>query len=160
MVEEPRIKTLSTIRLIGQKRRMSVANNQTKELWQTFMPQKGTIRHSIDNHLYSLEVYDSTDYVRSYDPTKECDKWAAIAVSEFTSVPEDMAVLVLPEGRYAVFSYKGKASDAPQVYQYIYGEWLPKSEYELDDRPHFALMGDKYKGDDPDSEEEIWIPVR
>jgi hypothetical protein len=30
MVEEPRIKTLSTIRLIGHNRRMSVANNQTK----------------------------------------------------------------------------------------------------------------------------------
>jgi len=30
----------------------------------------------------------------------------------------------------------------------------------LDDRPHFEVLGDKYKNADPDSEEEIWIPIR
>jgi AraC family transcriptional regulator len=32
--------------------------------------------------------------------------------------------------------------------------------YFLDDRPHFEILGDKYKNGDPDSEEEIWIPIK
>jgi AraC family transcriptional regulator len=39
-------------------------------------------------------------------------------------------------------------------------DWLPDSGFELDNRPHFAVMGEKYKRDDDASEEEIWIPVR
>jgi AraC family transcriptional regulator len=30
----------------------------------------------------------------------------------------------------------------------------------MDDRPYFALMGDKYKGEVLDSEEEFWIPIK
>jgi AraC family transcriptional regulator len=37
---------------------------------------------------------------------------------------------------------------------------LPNSAYELDDREHFELLGEKYKNNDPNSEEEIWIPIR
>lgn len=29
--------------------------------------------------------------------------------------------------------------------------WLPNSDYLLDDRPHFELLGDKYKNNDPNS---------
>jgi AraC family transcriptional regulator len=61
---------------------------------------------------------------------------------------------------YAVFIHKGPASKGPETYNYIFGTWLPGSDYILDSRPHFALMGEKYKNDDPASEEEIWIPVK
>jgi AraC family transcriptional regulator len=30
----------------------------------------------------------------------------------------------------------------------------------LDQRPHVEVMGEKYKNNDPDSEEEIWIPIK
>jgi hypothetical protein len=30
----------------------------------------------------------------------------------------------------------------------------------LNKRPHFAKMGEKYKNEDPDSEEELWIPIK
>ncbi len=37
---------------------------------------------------------------------------------------------------------------------------LPNSEYELENRPHFEVLGEKYKNNDPNSEEEIWIPIK
>jgi AraC family transcriptional regulator len=49
---------------------------------------------------------------------------------------------------------------APKTFQYIFGTWLPNSEYVLDNRPHFEILGEKYKNDDPTSEEEIWIPIK
>jgi AraC family transcriptional regulator len=57
-----------------------------------------------------------------------------------------------------VFNYKGRTGDS-DVFTYIFGSWLPGSSYLLDDRPHFEILGEKYKNNDPDSEEEIWIPI-
>ena len=61
---------------------------------------------------------------------------------------------------YAVFQYKGDQSNAPAFFNAIYSEWLPTSYYELDWRPQFEILGEKYKTNDPNSEEEIWIPVK
>jgi hypothetical protein len=30
----------------------------------------------------------------------------------------------------------------------------------LDNRPHFEILGEKYKNADPDSEEDVYIPVK
>jgi len=70
-----------------------------------------------------------------------------------------METLVLPGGLYAVFEYKGLSTDN-SIFQYILGTWLLNSDYDLDDRPHFEVLGDKYKNNDPTSEEEIWIPIK
>jgi AraC family transcriptional regulator len=70
-----------------------------------------------------------------------------------------MQTMTLPSGLCAVFPYKGPASAAAKTYQYIFTQWLPASAFSLGNRPHFAVMGEKYKGEDPNSEEEIWIPV-
>jgi len=45
-------------------------------------------------------------------------------------------------------------------FQKIYTVWLPASDYVLDNRPHFEVLGDKYKNNDPSSEEEVWIPIK
>lgn len=71
-----------------------------------------------------------------------------------------MESLTIPEGLYAVFPYKVKPSEAIRAFKYMYGDWLPNSEYEMDSRPYFALMGDKYKGEHPESEEEFWVPIK
>lgn len=37
---------------------------------------------------------------------------------------------------------------------------IPSSAYEVDQRPHVEILTEKYKHNDPNSEEEIWIPVK
>jgi len=75
-------------------------------------------------------------------------------------VPVGLESFVSYPGLYAVFLHHGPASEVSKTYQYIFGTWLPQSDYLIDDRPHFAIMGEKYKSDSPDSEEELWIPVK
>ncbi len=70
-----------------------------------------------------------------------------------------METFLFPGGLYAIFIYKGPASEGPETYRYIFEIWLPESGYNLDNRPHFAVMGEKYRNNDPRSEEELWIPV-
>ncbi|WP_371811654.1 GyrI-like domain-containing protein [Flavobacterium sp. M31R6] len=42
----------------------------------------------------------------------------------------------------------------------MFRTWIPNSKYDLDHRPHFEILGAKYKKDDPNSEEEIWVPIK
>lgn len=157
---EPRIETLTRTMLAGNRLKMSFAANRTRELWQWFMPQRKEITNGIGPELYSVEVYNHPKFFEDFDPHREFEKWAAVRVTDLDTLPAGMEGLTIPGGLYAVFLYKGKASEAAKVYQYIFGTWIPGSGYVLDNRPHFALMGGKYKNDDPDSEEELWIPVK
>ena len=137
---------------------MSFANNKTGELWRSFMPVRKGIANNVGTDLYSMQIYPPL-FFDHFTPVAEFEKWAAIEVASFDTVPEGMETFTLPGGLYAVFFYKGDAANAAQVFQYILGTWLPGSGYALDIRPHFELIGAKYKNGNPDSEEEIWIPV-
>ena len=153
-----RIETIDEKRLIGQRLRMSVARNRTGELWGQFAPRVREIPHRIGTNKISLQRYP-TGYFETFDPNAEFEKWAAVEVESVSDLPSDLETLLLPGGTYAVFTYRGRSSD-PAPFRYIYGEWLPNSAFELDDRPHFEVLGEKYRNDDPNSEEEIWIPIK
>ena len=108
--------------------------------------------------MISMQVYSSL-YYADFKPSNEFEKWATVEVTDFDIVPNEMEPFTLTGGLYAVFDYKGSSTDN-SIFQYIFATWLPSSEYQLDDRPHFEVLGDKYKNNDPSSEEEIWIPIR
>ena len=156
---EPRIEMLAEKKLVGKQMIMSLTNNKTPELWRSFMPRRKEIQNSIGTDLYSMQVYDE-GYFRNFNPNATFTKWGAVEVTDFDSIPAEMESIVLPAGLYAVFLYKGAASAGAKTFQYIFETWLPNSDYFLDNRPHFEVLGAKYKNDDPDSEEEIWIPIK
>ena len=138
---------------------MSYSDNRTFELWRTFMPRRPEIQKESGSNLYSVEVYDQK-FFDAFNPERKFEKWAAIEVAEFDKVPDGMETMILPRGLYAIFLHKGPASTGVKTYEYIFKAWLPNSDWMLDNRPHFALMGEKYKREDPSSEEDIWIPIK
>ncbi|MEO9475687.1 MAG: GyrI-like domain-containing protein [Cyclobacteriaceae bacterium] len=154
----PEIITTPEMHFVGMSLTMSYANNRVVELWRSFGPARKRIQNTLKGDSYSMEVYGA-DFFQSFDPNKEFEKWAAVRVNQGASVPEGMRRLTIPESQYAVFEYKGSSSHASGFYQQLYGVWLPTSGFVLDDRPHFAVMGEKYKNNDPESEEQIWIPI-
>lgn len=154
----PRIEVLAKKKLVGMQMRMSLAENKMGMLWGGFMPRRKEIENVIGSDLYSMVVYDK-GYFENFSFTNIFTRVAAVEVSEFGSIPDKMEAIVLAEGLYAVFEYKGMSND-PAIFNYIYSTWLPSSEYVLDDRPHFEVLGERYKNNDPSSEEEIWIPVK
>ncbi|HPE54852.1 MAG TPA: GyrI-like domain-containing protein [Bacteroidales bacterium] len=157
---DPQIRNKEQIKLIGKSLMTSFTNDKTEDLWKSFGPFIKNIRNRVGQELYSVDIYNDPGFFAKFDPMKEFEKWAAVEVSDFNDVPDGMDTLLIPDGRYAVFHYKGKPSEAGPVFQFIFGEWLPHSKYEMDNRPYFARMGEKYKGEDPESEEEFWVPVR
>lgn len=156
----PRIIESEERLLLGLRTRMSIQENTTQALWRRFMPISKNIGDRLGGEWYSVEVYPDF-YFDTYDPGKTFEKWAAVAVEKRVSPrPEGLEELLIEKGMYAVFSYQGPASQVHRLYQYIFVDWIPGSRFTLDPRPHFALMGAGYKAEDPDSQEELWIPVR
>lgn len=152
-----RTETIPSKKLIGMHLTMSLANNRTFELWSKFMPRKKEIKNVIGTDLYSMQIFDAN--YNKFNAQSTFEKWAAIEVENFDEVPVGMEILSIPTSKYAVFLHKGPASEGYKTFQYIFGTWLPNSGFELDNRPHFEVLGEKYKNNEQNSEEEVFIPI-
>lgn len=155
----PKIVQLAPKKLIGYSIEMSLLDNKTQTIWQLFMPRLKEITNAVSADLFSLQLY-SEDYFTNFTPETRFVKWAAVEVKDFENIPEGFEKLELTAGKYAVFLHKGNTEMFAENAKYIYTEWLPKSGYQLTNQAHFEVLGDKYLGhENPESEEEIWIPI-
>ncbi|MDV6236819.1 GyrI-like domain-containing protein [Leptospira ellisii] len=155
---KPNIASLDPVSIVGIKTETSFAENKTAELWRTFMPRRSEIRNRKNEDLYSISIY-KPGFFLNFHPNVSFEKWAGVEVQS-SEIREGWESLRLPGGLYASFLYKGLPRDASGFFERIFRVWLPASEYLLDDRPHFEVMGESYKNDDPDSEESVFIPIR
>lgn len=154
---KPIIKTFPITKFIGINSVISYSDYRIGELWGNFMPRRNEIQNTIGTDLFNIQINpDNFDF----NPQTEFIKWAVVPVTDFKSIPDGMQQLIVEEGLYAVFNHVGDAVKAREAFGYIFGVWLPNSEYQLDNRPHFEILGAKYKNNSPDSEEEICIPIK
>lgn len=122
-------------------------------LWKRFMPRKKEIKTTLSNGLIAMQVYSDFNSLE-----KSFDIWACVEVYNIEHVPMGMASFTIPQGHYAVFLQKGM--DANSTYKRIMTEWLPNSGFEIDNRPHFQVMGERYKNGRADSEEDFYVPIK
>jgi AraC family transcriptional regulator len=154
---KPKIKTFPETKFIGMNCVISYSDYRIGELWGNFMHRRNEIQNTIGTELFNIQI-NSDNF--DFNPQTEFVKWAVVPVTDFKSIPDGMQQLIVQKGLYAVFNHVGDAVKARETFGYIFGVWLPNSEYQLDNRPHFEILGAKYKNNAPDSEEEIWIPVK
>lgn len=159
LIGAPEIESLHAMRVVGIHRTMSFADPAMRELWQAFRPRTKEIGGRASEDFVSVRVFERP--VKGA-PTLESrfEQWAAVEVTHFGEVPEGMDSHTLGGGPYVRFTYRGRASDFAMAARYIYGEWLPASDYEVDDREHVEILGPAYRPDDPHATEKVWIPVR
>jgi AraC family transcriptional regulator len=149
---------IKSMSLAGKVIQTSLAENRTKALWQSLMRDKAYFPPKEFQHLYSVEIYPNT-YFKTFDPTQTFQKWACVEWPDEHPLPHGFSAITIPEGLYAVCHYKGHHLKAFQTFQYLFNEWLPASDYVVDQRPHFEHMGKGYRGDSDDSEEFFYIPL-
>ncbi|MFC0605674.1 GyrI-like domain-containing protein [Winogradskyella pulchriflava] len=149
-----RIVNLQEKKVIGLKSKMLQHEyGNIVALWKQFMPKKKEILNALNTELIALQ-----DYSGFGNFEKPFDIWACVEVADLKVIPEGMLSNTIPEGLYAVIPHKGM--DASATYQRIMTDWLPNSGYQIDDRPHFQVMGEKYKNGSPDSEEDFYVPIK
>ncbi|MGJ8549521.1 GyrI-like domain-containing protein [Winogradskyella wichelsiae] len=144
------------------KRVVGISTKMTKEqyfkitqLWQEFMPIKKEINNINPKEFIAVQQFPKETTIENI---VDYTIWACVEVSHFKDIPKGMSSFVIPAGEYAVFLQKGM--DASKTYQSIMTQWLPKSGYAIDNRPHFQIMGETYKNGSPDSEEDFYIPIQ
>ncbi len=157
---EPKIVDMPRRTLAGLRIQTSLSENRTRELWQQFRALANGIPYAVGDCSFSVEIYPQGFRMEHLTPVTLFEKWAAVEVASFDSIPEPLELLTLEGGLYAVFVHRGTPADFPKTAARIFGQWLPAYAYELDDRPHFEIMGPAYRPDDPEAEEEVWVPVR
>ncbi|MHC1708183.1 MAG: GyrI-like domain-containing protein [Bacteroidales bacterium] len=155
-----RIEEINEKKLVGKKVSMTLNTDKTVSLWSSFMPVKREINNTVGIELYSLQVYANLLNFNEFTYDTLFEKWAAVEVSNHEHVPDGMDAFLLPAGFYAVFLHRGLPADFTKTAQYIFGTWLPESGYEVDNRPHFEVLGEKYRNNHPESEEEVWVPIK
>jgi AraC family transcriptional regulator len=145
--------------LVGMNDDMSIVDDTTFDLWHAFMPNKKHIKNVVGKELFSLQVF--TDDVTFYNFTEHTvfTKWACVEVESLEDVPENMDVLMFEGGMYLVEEHCGPSYEVKKTYSRIFKDIIPFSNFSVDKRPHFELLGENYLGRDPNSKEDIWIPI-
>lgn len=155
------IQEIEAKRLIGISGKGSISNDITLQVFKDFMPRKREIEGVKNSLTYSVQLFDTDLNRNPINPNTTFTRIAAVEVSEDSVAPQGMEVFEIPAGLYLTFTHKGTLDRFIQNLQFIYEKWIPDSAYEVDQRPHFEVLGSKYLGlDNPNSEEDIWIPIR
>lgn len=147
--------------LAGCQMEMSFAADKTPLLFRSFMPQRHLIPHKTGEHIYLVNILPPRLEYSEIEIDTLFHKWGTQEVSEKAALPEGMNYFTLPGGTYAVFIHKGPASAFARTFDFIFGQWLPQSEWMYDNSRHrFERIPPGNRPDDPQAEEEIWIPVK
>ena len=73
-------------------------------------------------------------------PLDECQYIACIIVDDDKNIKSDrIPKFKIAEGVYAKFDLKVKNEDLLPFIQWVYHEWLPRSDYETTTKPSFAI---------------------
>lgn len=156
----PHIETLEQKKLVGMKMTMTLIEKMTPQLWRSFMVRRNEVTNRVSSDLISMQLYrEHTNFI-NFNPETIFEKWACVEVSDFNHIPDGMYAFDLTSGLYAVFHHRGSAATGADTFKYIFADWLPSSDYTIDSRPHFEVLGSKYMNNDPNSEEDIWIPIK
>ena len=151
---EPEIVTRSEMKVIGISREYQEEDLDIETLWSAFRPNIDQITNRVGYDAFGIyeEYYESENSVGfSYI--------CSVEVSDFDDVPEGMISRVIPEHLYAVFRHKGSMSFLPETLKYIWGSWLPKSNYEYVEKPDFELYAPETQPKDPHKILFLCIPV-
>lgn len=92
---------------------------------------------------------------------EKCRYDACVSIKKKVVPEGEIGVQEIPGGKYAIFRYQGPYSNLGHVYNYIYRNWLPASNYKLRDAPSF----DKYLNNPEKTKPEklkthIYLPIK
>ncbi|MCC7530485.1 MAG: AraC family transcriptional regulator [Candidatus Melainabacteria bacterium] len=130
---------------------------QINKLWDKFSKRENEIPNLSGNYALGVCMPKHQDI-----PVKEGDTFVYIAgrpVSTLDEVPEGMVAVKIPRRKYAKFTHKGALTNLPHTVNYIWGTWLPKSEYKHSNSPDFELYDERFDVKSLSGEIDIFVPI-
>ncbi len=151
---EPEIIEHPAMKIVGIATQYDDGDLSLPKLWSAFRPYRDSIPNRAGKDFFG--IYES--YEESEDETRFVYICSA-QVSNFDDVPEGMITRELEAQTYARFTHTGPIANLENTLRYIWGSWLPKSNYEYADKPDFELLPAGFNDADPENVIYLNIPV-
>ncbi|MFT5158852.1 MAG: AraC family transcriptional regulator [Paracoccaceae bacterium] len=151
---EPEIVTHGAAKVIGVARQYNEEDLNIETLWSAFRPSVAGIANRVGDDAFG--IYE--EYCENQDSIG-FSYICAVEVSDFDTIPKGMIARTIPQHLYAAFRHKGPISYLPETLKYIWGSWLPKSDYDYVDKPDFELYAPGANPNDPEKTLYLYIPV-
>jgi AraC family transcriptional regulator len=159
MSNEPSFRTKEAFKIVGIERYTANGIPSIREAWDQFGKRSQEIQHVTGSAAHGIE-----DYSRDFDMNKGgFPKYyyiAGLEVDSLADIPSGMTSKEIPAADYAVFTYLGPINGLHEFFEFIYGEWMPKSGYSMD--PKLSLDFERYPEPVMDmnhAQIEIWVPI-
>lgn len=154
---EPRFEYRPAFDVIGMYLENTMDSNAIMQLWTDFFKAYHKIPHKIKDGQYGI-----TSMSADYNPETQTGYryTVGVAVTSIKKVPNGMITHNVPAADYAVFEHHGLVSDIENTYNYIFGEWIPQSDYITTNHDVFEFYGKDFKHNSEKSVMEIWVPVQ
>jgi AraC family transcriptional regulator len=153
---EPKFETKPGFKSVGMLFTGKPGSSEIPDLWDKFVPHIDSIPNRTNhNTCYGI--------INPFGPKEyegEIDYIAAVEVDNLNDIPKGMVSAEVPEAYYAVFTHKGPISNFMESIRYVFGEWLPNSEYTLTGTPELEVYDERFDPTSEDSECEICLPVK
>jgi AraC family transcriptional regulator len=141
--------------LLGGLRRVHTYGGAAESIpvqWEDFR-QLGTLPGQRGTAVYGVMC--------GADPAaKTFEYMCAAEVESLDALPREYGRMRVPAQRYAVFVHRGGASTVHVTWGAIWGEWLPRSGYQLANTPEFELYDERFDFRTGAGVIEIWASIR
>lgn len=141
------VKTLEVQTAVGMVYRGPNNSGEIPALWQVFNSRYQELKPNNGN-CYGLCYMDTRDGGFAY--------MAGVTVDQLTAIPEGMETIVIPGGKYAIFTFKDHISKIKDFWQQIYTELLPQAQLVPREAMSFELYDERFQNN---GECDIYIPI-
>ena len=122
------------------------------ELWTRFAPYIGTLKHQTGRETYGVCIPKDPD-------SDEFTYLAAVCVASADDLPAEFTVVEIPASRYAVFTHEGAIEQIAHTMEYVFGQWLPNSDYHASASPDFELYDDRFDPSTGQGAFDVYVPL-
>lgn len=153
---EPEIVIKDAFKVVGTSCNASEnMKEKIDRLWRTFEPRIEEVKARAPGVNYfgigEMGCGEEKDFIYM----------AGVKVTDFKDIPEGMEAREVPSQQYAHFTHKGLGSTVPKFFDYIYGTWLPGSNYEVVGNTFFEYYDERATcPDDPENIMQFYIPIK
>ena len=152
-LSEPVLEELGQLRFAGLRQHFGAGERaQIPALWQRFAPSIGRVPGQDGFTAYGAVFDSASDGSMEY--------MCAVALSRDAPAPAGFDTVSVAAHRYLVFKHVGHVSGVSATFMAIFGEWLPRSGYTMDEAPLLERYTEKFDGRTGRGEIEILVPVK
>ena len=143
-----KIVELSDFNVVGMEYVGKNENEEIGAMWEVFLERQNEIEAPNNAITYGVSYH--------MDMSGNISYIAGLKVATVSNLPNGMKSILVPAGKFAVFTYKGDIKDISNFWNQIYSQYLPELKLQPANRIPFEYYDERFC---QDGELYIYIPI-